>query len=792
MFGLETIKKITRTVFHGLNGYSEKLLEVYSKFNCTLISPSLNEIPEMTSENYILLNGIAHNATHIYVTGDWNRRVSVKNGTFTISIPLKQGVTNKFQIFSLNTENKTRSNFSDFSINQTNDSDEVKKIISILEQMKNNILEDISNNQTKYDLLKELLIQTVIKKYGHSFKEGDTELKKLSESTTNKLVKRIFNEIVEEFRRVNEVKIDNITEGNDLLFFQKYTLNKILTLMKEGKKGVILANDPGLGKTITSLFATEGIPSVIIAPNSVVPTWEEQADRFMREHNIKNIKGLSSDRRKEILRAVEIGARDLDSKNNSKPKVLTNQEFLRGVDDNGRFVELNRILKDGMLIIDESHWRKNTNTNQAQGVEKLNPKFTMLLTATPYSDMESMRKMLSLISEDPNIKNKKAFKNVFRMEMDSIRALTHFSHEYVIRWRKLDVFQTFDENISLNEQKEKLPKKNFMPNINYTLTKEQSNAILELLTSWESWTEKYSHYIPKTTDTEQDRLWVNNGLVKKHALRNIMNNPFYINEKVQSNKHIEVVNTVVQNVTSGRKVLIFCKYISEAKTYQSLLTKYNPSMIIGSENFEEEVETSGDKFRFDENGVGWVFDENGYPIPDDNGRVMEKIDYERLTFMKSKDRKVAICTYGTGGVGITLNAAKAVIFSDLPDTYPEKYQAEDRAHRIDTDETRTHYDVRYYNIVAKYPEEFIELMKHTLLRKSDFGLLTDYNTPNKDETETAYNLFFSDGTYDEVQLKNLESQKKLFQLLVDGIIDEEELEEKENNPYTLMLRNGND
>ena len=785
--GLETIKKITKTVFHGLNGKSEKLSDLYKTFNCTLELPTLRDISENTSDSYITLNGTAPNATHIYVTGDWNRRVSLKNGTFNISIPLKQGIANKFQIFSLNIQDKTRSNFSEFLIHQTNTSDEINIIISTLEHMKKNILEDISNNQTRYNLLKELLIQSVIKKYGHSFNEGDMELKKLSNSTTNDLVKRIFNEIVEEFSKVNEIKIDNLTEGNDLLFFQKYTLYKIKKAIEEGKKGIILANDPGLGKTIVSLFATENVPSVIIAPNSVVPTWEEQADRFMRKHNIKNIKGLSSDKRKEILRSVEIGARDLYL----KPKVLTNQEFLRGIDDNERFVELNRILKDGILIIDESHWRKNTNTNQEQGVGKLNPKFIILLTATPYSDIESMRKMLSLISDDTNIKNKRAFKNVFRMkEMDSIQALNHLSHEHVIRWRKLDVFQTFDENIPLDEQKEKLPKKNFMPNITYTLTKEQSTAILELLTSWKLWTEKYGHYIPKTTDTEQDRIWVNNGLVKKHALRNIMNNPFYINEKVQSNKHAEVINTAIENITSGRKVLIFCRYISEAKIYQSLLTKYNPSMIIGSENFEEETETSGDKFRFDENGAGWVFDENGYPIPDENGRIMGKIDYERLTFMKSNDREVAICTYGTGGVGITLNAAKAVIFSDLPDTYTEKYQAEDRAHRIDTDETRTHYDVRYYNVVAKYPDEFIELMKHTLLRKSDFGLLTDYNTPEKDETETAYNLLFSNGTYDEVQLKNLESQKKLYQLLVDGII-EEESEANESDSYAAILRNGN-
>ena len=568
-----------------------------------------------------------------------------------------------------------------------------------------------------------------------------------------------------------------MTEGNNLLFFQKYTLYKINKSIEEGKKGIILANDPGLGKTIVSLFATEGVPSVIIAPNGVVSTWEEQADRFMKKHSIMNIKGLPSDKRKELLRAVEIGARDVYT----KPKVLTNQEFLRAFDDDERFFELNRILKDGILIIDESHWRKNTNTNQEQGVRRLSPKFTILLTATPYSDIESMRKMLSLVSDNIDITNKVAFKKVFRKNIGSIKALTHFSHENVIRWRKLDVFETFDENISLNEQKERLPKKKFMPNIEYTLTNEQSHGILELLTSWKEWTEKYGHYIPKTTDTKQDRIWVSNGLVKKHALRNIMNNPQYIGQNIQSNKHTSVVNTVVENVNSGRKVLIFCRYISEAKTYQSLLSEYNPSMIIGSQNFEEEEkeETSGDKFKFDENGEGWIFDENGYPIPDENGRIMEKLDYERLTFMKSKDRKVAICTYGTGGVGITLNAAKAVIFSDLPDTYIEQYQAEDRVHRIDTNETRTHYDVRYYNAVAKYPEEFIELMKHTKLKAG--------------EDVTAFDDFFIDGTYDEVQLTNLESQKKLFQLLVDGIIDEEELRAKENeNPYESVLRNDND
>lgn len=70
--------------------------------------------------------------------------------------------------------------------------------------------------------------------------------------------------------------------------------------------------------------------------------------------------------------------------------------------------------------------------------------------------------------------------------------------------------------------------------------------------------------------------------------------------------------------------------------------------------------------------------------------------------------KAIICTYGTGGVGITLTASSDIILTDRPWTPGEAVQAEDRVHRIGTVNPVTAIWIQQHEIDKKIDKLLIE------------------------------------------------------------------------------------
>ncbi|MDE1869341.1 MAG: DEAD/DEAH box helicase [Candidatus Micrarchaeota archaeon] len=816
---LDTIDEIVKASFKGLYSRISSTKEAeYMRYNVSLAMPSIiTKIAGRTRDDTVYVNGKALGASHVYVAGVWNRRITVRpDGTFTASIPLRIGKSNEVRLFAIERYKQQRSEALSYSITQTGSTTEEDALIMLLTKLGSGIKAQLQKDPARFNFLVDTVEHALIKGFTIDFSAGKRNLEKLISRTDDRTVKLVLKRVMSNFEEVNRSLHEDITPGERLFFFQKYCMYAIKKRMDAGSAGVILANEPGLGKTLVGLLISKGHPTLIISPNSVVSTWVENQERFTRDYNLVNLKSpknrgvIGHSERKAVLKALVYGG-GLRGASSSigMPALLTNIEFLRKPEDRERFELLNRALSSGskasVYVFDEAHSLANIDTKQTEGAQKIKADFQLYMTASPFRDPVTVRRMLhNLFPNDKRFGSDNAFTKAFpRDDPAALRELNLIQREWVIRFRKQDVLIPYDRSKPLNEQKGGyIAHKEYMPTHSFTLSMGQAMSIYKMLVRWPEWAATDGMHITKDWANVADGVWQNGSLSKSHAIRQISNSPANIGIKSRvSPKHVEMKNIVNEAVSENRKVLIFCAYRHQAEEYSKMFNELNPALYIGYEQKSETdklvLDSTGAPklFKFDERS-GYATDKNGYPVGDSNGKPMLLLDYERTTFMNAPDRKVMIATYKTGGIGVTLNAAKAVVFDDLPDTYVDQYQAEDRAHRVDTDITRTQYDVKYYKLVSRYPKEFLDKMKDVWVRRNENGSYTvvENRAEAKEEhLDTAYNAFFSQGTYDEVQERRLEMHRQMFQLINDGIADEEVLKEAQvSDPYRILRgENGN-
>ena len=650
-------------------------------------------------------------------------------------------------------------------------------------------------NPGRYEYFKRCAEQVLIKKFSRSFEEGEEYVESLIEQSESPTVRRVLRGVLARFRKIQKMSLENVEDGS-LLFFQKYCVAEIRQRIDDGRSGVILANDPGLGKTRTVEAAVADREAGIFCPNAVVSAWEEEAAEVLVHPDMLVMRDTPHRIRKEMLRTRE------------QMRYVTNLQFLRNTRDTERFELLS---SNSMIAVhDEAHSRVNEHSEQSKGARMLTHQFQINVTATPAKNPEAVRRILrTLHPDDVRFASSKAFQSAFPADNpQSLRTLSLLLQKDMIRFRKSDVLETVDPKQHLLQQKHKLPAKEFIPAEKigqFTMSERQAQAIYKMFLNWHEWTEQYDKYIPNDDLAEQDRLRTAGALTKRHALRQSVNNPDYLGLKDADAKAAETEKIVKRCLSKGRKVVIFCSYNAQALKYAEMFKKHNPALYTGITSEEgEKKDAKGNAKRFaKEQGVsgskrGWIFDANGYPIEDEGGDTMSALDYERLTFQNADDRQLIIATYQAGAVGTTFTAGKAMIFDDLPSNVIEAIQSEDRIQRIDPDRL-THPTVEYYTLMSRYPEGFLKKMKKRWVVKDEEERCYREFTSKKaaqafaESVEqpyaTAFDTFFAQGTYDEVHHQNLGTQRRMFHLINDGIADESIL--KEDQIKFRGLENGN-
>ena len=748
------IDRVVISSLEGLRPSFNNPIELHSEFaqgyNAPYFQTNLNDT-ESTDEHSFVLSGRS-DSPYVQVTGAYTRKIIVrKDGTFSANIPLpKTGETNLFNIYGFDPNRKIKSAEQTLSIQQTSSVSDTEEAFLNLIETKGNIIESLKSDSHKQNFFIKSIELSLLRYFSKSEADGFKYLQERIDKASSDSMKAILKGILTKFQSISK-KDYSLKDGTKLYFFQKYCIYEILKAKQEGRPGIILANEQGLGKTVTALALINGSPAVIISPNPVVSSWMEQEAKFIPEPRLTSLEGSYNDRDKQL-------------ETTDKPQVVVNVEYMRGMN-----IPRSKALsnKADTLIIDEADYLGSKGSQQSLGTSMIDPKFSVLLTATPFKNPSQITNLLKfLYPDDEGFGSRQAFARAFSLGSNAdLNFLNVLLNENTIRIRKRDVFEEYDPSLPLSQQSDKLPKKKIIEpssteNGQFYLTDNQCLSILELFDDYQSWCEKHKSHGQITDEDKSYERFREGFFQKKEALRQIMNDPAYVGFDEASPKHEAMANMVRPRIEDGKKGVIFCRYKGQVKAYADKFKDLGVATYYG----DLESNSNGYKVNSDGEVIYYQVDEYERPVlkngdfvetDKEHGKPIKAFDYERIKFQNDPNTKVMIATYDAGSVGVTFTAADFVIFDDLAQTYRDEYQAMDRAHRIDND--RKKYEVEYLWLQAQYPESFLSRLKDEIKEK-----------------------YFDCGTYDEIHRLNLQNQSRIFHRILDGIGSDDELDRISN------------
>ncbi len=445
---------------------------------------ALNKLKELTAKIYLDLKDNILFLKYTFYYGDLDKDTAVLQGEF-----INELAENDFleYIYELGFDRVNLSIEDDDKIYQflTTDIEDLKSKAEVyisdsiknlsIKQMKqpsigvkfdNNLLE-VSIDNLDFDIseLEKVLKTYQLKKKYYRSKDGSViDLNGTYVDILNQTVDSL-NIPAKKVKEVNEVeiykamKLENILDSikdnfplrqfiSDLKNYNKqnYTLSnnfaqtlrdyqktgyKWLKNLTKYKLGGILADDMGLGKTlqIITLIASDDValPSLIVAPASLIYNWQNEFTKFASDVNVIVIEGNASEREKII-------------KSHDEYKVLiTSYDYLK------RDIDLYEGLKFRFIVVDEAQNIKNFNTKNALSVKSIDAEVRFALTGTPIENtLADLWSIFDYILPG-YFKTYQTFKTDYEVEIvknenkDMLTRLTRQISPFILRRTKKDV-----------------------------------------------------------------------------------------------------------------------------------------------------------------------------------------------------------------------------------------------------------------------------------------------------------------------------------------------------------------
>ena len=401
--------------------------------------------------------------------------------------------------------------------------------------------------------------------------------------------------------------------------YQVRGYNWICSLLFSGF-GCVLADDMGLGKTVQSIAAIlrlkeEGLLSencLVVAPAALLINWEKELSRFAPSLKVSRYHGTG---------------RKFDKK--TDVYLTTYQTTVR---------DANKLKKRAfsLLLVDEAHLMKNSQTRISRAVKQLRSKYRLALSGTPVENrLEDLRSLFDFIL--PGYLGEAAkFKEQYRIPIEVMRNkekalnLQKITAPFLLRRVKTDkkIIKDLPDKIVTNE---------------YAVLEKEQAALYETVV-----TESMDR--SKKIDPKERSSLI---LYLLTALKQICDHPRVYDKESPANVELsgkaQLLVTLLKEILANReKTLVFSQYVETLECLETIIKK---------ELGEAALIYHG-------------------------GLSQEKRSEIINTFQNDPSSRILLISLRAGGLGLNLTAASRVIHYDLWYNPAVENQATDRAFRI--------------------------------------------------------------------------------------------------------------
>jgi SNF2 family DNA or RNA helicase len=475
---------------------------------------------------------------------------------------------------------------------------ETKKFLKLLDTLESN--EELEDNTVVFHKSKGMYLDSYIENEGIAYIDGTEGIETLKTSL-DKLKS-------EEFQIPEDINAS-------LRNYQIEGYNWLKSLDYMGFGG-ILGDEMGLGKTlqtITFLSSKKGSKSLIVAPTSLIYNWLSEFNRFAPNMKVAVLVGDKRNR-KSILKDRA-----------SYDVLITTYNLIR------RDIEIYKELEFDYLIIDEAQNIKNSNSQNSKAVKQIKAGNRFALTGTPIEN--SLMELWSIFDfiMPGYLYDEKRFATRYhrRLEEDEvlIKELNLLIKPFILRRYKKDV---------LSELPDKIEKKLIVP-----MTKEQ----IKVYKTYSDYAKDLIEQKVKDNEFKKSKIEILSYITK---LRQICLDPSVVmnDYKGGSGKFEALLETVIQGIEEGHKILIFSQFTSILKNIALMLKKNDIS----------------------------------FSYLDGSTKVQTRS--KLVDDFNNDSTSVFLISLKAGGTGLNLTSADIVIHFDPWWNPAVEDQATDRAHRI--------------------------------------------------------------------------------------------------------------
>lgn len=428
-------------------------------------------------------------------------------------------------------------------------------------------------------------------------------------------------------------------------------------------KRLIIGDEPGLGKTLQSIGTvtmSNAFPCLVICPSSLKINWQREWQKFTDHQPLI----LSTATQATFPYLIKIGMFDVAIVNYESIRKYLVWDIHGGTRGGFRLkdVVFNPAIKlFRSVIIDESHRVKDPSAQQTifcKGITYGKP-YVMLLSGTPVVNRPD-----DLISQLSIMDRLKDFGGATRFRADYCTDPKDKEAKPLVPLSVLSQ-QLYDTCLIRREKAKVLPQ---LPD------KTRMDVYVDISNrpEYELAAEDLAVYLAEykeCSEWEIRRKMRMEALVKFMTLRSI----------ATMGKIKQAVDFISTFLASGKKLIVFC---SLHDIVDALQRRFPRAVQITGRNSATEKQTAVDKFQND------------------------------------PETQLIICSIRAAGVGLTLTAASDVAFVELPWTYADCCQCEDRAHRIGQKDNVTVYyllaqstiDTVIYALINKKKSVAAEIM----------------------------------------------------------------------------------